>query len=131
MSLAVALVVTAVAVVVSGAFAAGGRLQLNLVNSGTQSSVYNESMTADGNCDQYLKATSLSTNKGTGLQSDSPGYAFESDGCIAVLVHGARRARVSRSSRTQRGDPEAVDVVGRRDVPWPDRRPDDRLARGL
>ena len=61
MSFAVALVVTAVAVVASGAFAAGGRLQLYLVNSGDQSSVYNESMTVDGNCDQYFNATSLST----------------------------------------------------------------------
>ena len=69
---------TAVAVTVSGAFAAGGRLQLYLVNSGPQTAVYNESSAVDGNCNRISKAASLSTSTGTAVQSDSPGYAFSS-----------------------------------------------------
>jgi hypothetical protein len=78
MSFAVALVVTALAVIVSGAFAAGGRLQLYLVNSGPDTAFYNESVTVDGDCEQIARPASLSTSKGAGGQFDSPGYSFGS-----------------------------------------------------
>jgi len=80
MSLGVALAVVTAALIASGAFAAGGRLELYLVNSGPQSAVYNDSSTVDGDCDQYTRATSLSTVRGNGVLTDSPGYAFEDSG---------------------------------------------------
>ena len=77
MSLGLALAVVTAALIASGALAAGGRLELYLVNSGPQSAVYNDSSTVDGNCDQFTRATSLSTARGNEILSDSPGYAFE------------------------------------------------------
>jgi hypothetical protein len=55
---------------------AGGRLQLYLVNSGPDTSFYNESVPTDGNCSPITKPGSLSTKPGTSAQFDSPGYAF-------------------------------------------------------
>lgn len=77
--LSAALLVTiALSLTIASAFAAGGRLQLYLVNSGQNTTFYNESVPADGNCDPYLKPASLSPSRGTSVQYDSPGYAFGS-----------------------------------------------------
>jgi hypothetical protein len=127
MSFAIALVVTAAAVIVSGAFAAGGRLQLYLVNAGPDSSVYNESVTVDGNCDQVFKATSLSTSKGTGLQSDSPGYAFESTGAslFSYTVPAGRGFKVKPNKNavilklwTSSGDGTCTGQTGDQVIDW-------------
>lgn len=75
---AAVLVTAALSLTLASAFGAGGRLQLYLVNSGAQTTFYNESVPADGDCESYLKPASLSTNGGTGAQFDSPGYAFGS-----------------------------------------------------
>lgn len=72
------LVTVALSLTIASASGAGGRLQLYLVNSGPDTTVYNESAATDGNCDSFLKPASLSTSKGTGVQYDSPGYAFGS-----------------------------------------------------
>jgi len=78
--LSAALLVTlALSLAMASAFAAGGRLQLYLVNSGPDTTFYNESMNTDGNCDPYLKPASLSPSRGAGIQYDSPGYAFTGD----------------------------------------------------
>jgi hypothetical protein len=75
---AAVLAIAALCLTLASAFGAGGPLHLYLVNSGPQTTFYNESVPADGNCDSYLKPASLSTNRGTGAQFDSPGYAFGS-----------------------------------------------------
>jgi hypothetical protein len=78
--LSAALLVTlALSLAIASAFAAGGRLQLYLVNSGPDTTFYNESMNTDGDCDPYLKPASLSPSRGAGIQYDSPGYAFTGD----------------------------------------------------
>lgn len=76
---AAALLAVALGLTIASAFAAGGRLDLNLVNAGPDTTVYNESMAVDGNCDSYSKPGSLSTAAGAGVQFDSPGYAFTGD----------------------------------------------------
>lgn len=73
------LVALALSLTATSAVAAGGRLQLNLVNSGPSTAFYNESITTDGNCSQIAKPASLSTGRGTSVQFDSPGYRFETD----------------------------------------------------
>jgi hypothetical protein len=77
------LVTVALGVTVASAFGADGRLQLYLVNSGPETTFYNESMVADGDCDPFTKSASLSTSKGTSVQNDSPGYAFTGDPAAA------------------------------------------------
>ena len=51
-------------------------LQLYLVNSGPATEFYHVSVAANGDCDPVQKPASLSTSAGTGVQYDSPGYAF-------------------------------------------------------
>jgi hypothetical protein len=75
---AAVLVTLALGLTMTSALGAGGRLQLYLVNSGPQTTFYNESVPTDGDCDSFLKPASLSTSKGTATQFDSPGYAFGS-----------------------------------------------------
>ena len=54
----------------------GGRLELYLVNSGDPTGFYNDSATADGNCNSIPpKPASLSLTKGTSLQQDNPTVA--------------------------------------------------------
>jgi hypothetical protein len=61
----------------ASAFGAGGRLQLNLVNSGPQAEFYPVKPATHADCNpSFQKAASLSTSLGTGVQLDSPGYAF-------------------------------------------------------
>jgi hypothetical protein len=75
---AAVLVTVALGLTMTSALGAGGRLQLYLVNSGPETTVYNESATTDGNCDSFPKAASLSPDRGTAVQFDSPGYGFGS-----------------------------------------------------
>jgi hypothetical protein len=64
----------------ASAFAAGGRLQLYLVNSGPTSEFYPVKPATYAQCFTFFqKAASLSTSRGTGVQLDSPGYAFGSE----------------------------------------------------
>lgn len=79
---AAVLVAVALSLTTAGAFGAGGRLQLFLVNSGPESAFYPVSATeTNPECEQTgtgTKQASLSTDKGAGVQYDSPGYAFGS-----------------------------------------------------
>jgi hypothetical protein len=68
----------ALTLTLASAFGAGGRLKLYLVNSGPETTVYNDSAATDGDCDSFLTPASLSMSSGTGVRSDSPGYAFGS-----------------------------------------------------
>jgi hypothetical protein len=78
---AAVLVSVALSLTTAGAVGAGGRLQLNLVNSGPASAFYPVSATAaHPDCTPPdTKPSSLSTSAGTGLLYDSPGYAFDPD----------------------------------------------------
>ena len=78
---AAVLVTAALSLTLASAVGAGGRLQLYLVNSGPKTAFYNENANPgnDGNCASIRKQASLSTSKGTGVQYDSPGYAFDPD----------------------------------------------------
>jgi hypothetical protein len=74
-----ATLIVAVALGLSGvsAFGAGGRLQLYLVNSGPSAEFYPVKPATATACNpSFLKPASLSTSTGTGVQLDSPGYAF-------------------------------------------------------
>ena len=75
------LVAVAFSLTTAGAFGAGGRLQLYLVNTGPESAFYPASATATNpECDQTgTKPSELTSSKGTGVQVDSPGYAFTDD----------------------------------------------------
>jgi hypothetical protein len=76
LSLAV-LATVALGVTIANAFGAGGRVQLYLVNSGPGSNFYNVTNANGNSCPSFTKPASLaSTNTGTGVQYDSPGYAF-------------------------------------------------------
>ena len=70
---AAALLAFAFCLAITSALAAGGRLQLNLVNAGPETTFYNDSSAVDGDCDSYTKPGSLSPAAGTGVQLDSPG----------------------------------------------------------
>jgi hypothetical protein len=70
----------AIAVVATSAFGGGGRFQLYLVNAGPSSSFYNDSVSADGNCDRGDLQSSLSTHPGTGIRQDSVGYLPDGHG---------------------------------------------------
>jgi hypothetical protein len=71
------LVVLALSVTIATAVAAGGRLQLNLVSSGSTSTTFYPLSQPD--CDNsFQKPAQLSSTPGTGVQYDSPGYAFGS-----------------------------------------------------
>ncbi|HYO46488.1 MAG TPA: hypothetical protein VEY33_07350 [Gemmatimonadota bacterium] len=79
-TLSALLVAVVLSLTIASAFGAGGgRLHLYLVNSGPETAFYNESVGNDGNCDPFQKPASLSISKGTGVQYDSPGYAFDPD----------------------------------------------------
>ena len=72
-----AVLITAAAVVVvaiGSALAAGGRLELNLVNSGSTTTTFYP-LSPDCNA-SFPKPARLSLASGTGVQYDSPGYAF-------------------------------------------------------
>lgn len=75
------LVAVALSLTVTSALGAGGRLQLNLVNSGPDTAFYPASATsANPDCNKTGdQPASLSTSKGTGVKFDSPGYAFPPD----------------------------------------------------
>ena len=75
------LVAVALSLTVTSALGAGGRLQLNLVNSGPDTAFYPASATSTNpNCNKTGdQPASLSTSKGTGVKLDSPGYAFPPD----------------------------------------------------
>ena len=64
------------AVAIGSALAAGGRLQLNLVNSGSTTTTFYP-LSPDCNA-SFQRPARLSLASGTGVQSDSPGYAFGS-----------------------------------------------------
>ena len=70
------LIATALSLAIATAFGAGGRLQLYLVKSGPATEFYNDSASADGDCNATSKPASLSATAGTGVQYDSPGYGF-------------------------------------------------------
>ena len=68
----------ALSLTIATAFGASGRLSLYLVNSGPDSNFYNVTDANGSTCPSFSKAASLSaTNTGTGVQYDSPGYAFD------------------------------------------------------
>ncbi len=74
---AAALVTVALSLTIANAFGAGGRLQLYLVNSGPATTFYQVSDGPTHNCPSFTKPASLSsTNTGSEVQYDSPGYAF-------------------------------------------------------
>jgi hypothetical protein len=58
------------------------------VNSGPETTFYNESSINDGNCDSYTKPGSLSTTPGKAEQFDSPGYAFGDEPHASTLTTG-------------------------------------------
>jgi len=77
-----ATLIVAVALGLTGtsAFAGGGRLQLFLVNAGPSTEFYPVKPATHAQCNpSFLKPASLSTSSGTGVQLDSPGYAFGSE----------------------------------------------------
>ena len=75
---AAALVTVALSLTIATAFGASGRLSLYLVNSGPDSNFYNVTDANGSTCPSFSKPASLSaTNTGTGVQYDSPGYAFD------------------------------------------------------
>jgi hypothetical protein len=79
-SLCTALIaVLTLSLTIASALSATGRLQLYLVNSGPDTTFYNDSIPADGDCDPFMKPASLSQSRGTGVQVDSPGYQFTGD----------------------------------------------------
>ena len=80
LALVTLILAVAVAVGAASAFGGGGRFQLYLVNAGTPSSFYSDSLTADGNCDRHDIPSSLSTRPGTGLRQDSVGYLPDGHG---------------------------------------------------
>jgi hypothetical protein len=123
--IAAALALTAaVALGVTGAFGKdGGRLELYLVNSGPSTHFYNDSAAADGNCNPILaKPASLSPSKGTSLQQDIR-VIDQSGARIGVLLHGARRRRLHDPEQRKQHRAQDLDVLGRRDLPRPERRP--------
>lgn len=74
------LVAIALTMTTAGASGAGGRLQLNLVNTGSATTFYPPSGPDQDACEvTYEKPASLSTTAGTDVQFDSPGYAFTTD----------------------------------------------------
>ena len=87
MLIAAVLGTVAVGLAMTSAFGAEGRVRLYLVNSGPETAFYTESVGNDGNCDPFQKPASLSTSKGTGVQSDSPGYAFDPDFAPSVFSY--------------------------------------------
>ena len=71
------IVTVALGLTSASAFGAGGRLQLYLVNAGPTSEFYPVKPATAAQCNpSFQKAASLSTSTGTGVQLDSPGYAF-------------------------------------------------------
>jgi hypothetical protein len=99
------LVTVALSLTLASALAAEGRLQLHLVNSGPQTTFYNDSVATDGNCDRFdTKSASLSTSKGTGVQYDSPGYAFSSSPHPSVFSYTVPAG----GGFTVAADPDAV-----------------------
>src|SRR6476469_6813946 len=84
---AAVMVLAALALTTASSVGAGGQLQLYLVNSGPETTFYNESSITDGNCDPYTKPGSLSTKTGKAGQFDSPGYAFGSDPHASTLTY--------------------------------------------
>ena len=86
------LVLVALSLTVTSVFGAGGRLQLNLVNSGPETAFYPASATSTNpDCNKTgNQPASLSTSKGTGAKFDSPGYAFPRNLAPSrFLLHGA------------------------------------------
>jgi hypothetical protein len=74
---AAALVTVALSLTIATAFGASGRLSLYLVNSGPDSNFYNVTDANGSDCPSFTKPASLAaTNTGSGVQYDSPGYAF-------------------------------------------------------
>jgi hypothetical protein len=77
---ATVIVTLALGLTSASAIGAGGRLQLTLVNSGPQAEFYPVKPATHAHCiPSFLKPASLSTRSGTGVQLDSPGYAFGSE----------------------------------------------------
>jgi hypothetical protein len=70
---AAVLVAVALSLTTAGAFGAGGRLQLYLVNSGPATDVYPISTPCEPS---FTTPAELSTSKGSSVRNDSPGYAF-------------------------------------------------------